>query len=79
MLPCVQRHSSSEFTLVYRMPNTQRQAKCCARDRHANNSSCTVLPMTTGSQLGRRHVSYSLNSLKGGYMGDYIGDYYRGY
>ena len=24
-------------------------------------------------------VSYSLNSLKGGYMGDYIGDYYRGY
>ena len=23
--------------------------------------------------------SYSLNSLKGGYMGDYIGDYYRGY
>ena len=25
------------------------------------------------------HVSYSLNSLKGGYIGDYIGDYYRGY
>ena len=29
------------------------------------------------------HVSYSLNSLKGGYMrgymGDYMGDYYRGY
>ena len=24
-------------------------------------------------------MSYSLNSLKGGYMGDYIGDYYRGY
>ena len=23
-------------------------------------------------------MSYSLNSLKGVYMGDYIGDYYRG-
>ena len=29
-----------------------------------------------GSQA---HMSYSLNSLKGGYIGDYIGDYYRGY
>ena len=27
----------------------------------------------------RAHMSYSLNSLKGGYIGDYIGDYYRGY
>ena len=25
------------------------------------------------------HMSYSLNSLKGGYMGDDIGDYYRAY
>ena len=25
------------------------------------------------------HVSHSLNSLKGGYIEDYIGDYYRGY
>ena len=25
------------------------------------------------------HMSYSLNSLKGGNIGDYIGDYYRGY
>ena len=25
------------------------------------------------------HISYSLNSLKGGYRGDYIGDYCRGY
>ena len=23
------------------------------------------------------HVSYSPNSLKGGYIGDFIGDYYR--
>ena len=29
--------------------------------------------------LGNYHMSYSLNSLKGGYIGDYIGDYYRGY
>ena len=26
-----------------------------------------------------RHLSYSLNSLKYGYIGDYIWDYYRGY
>ena len=25
------------------------------------------------------YLSYSLKSLKGGYIGDYIGDYYRGY
>ena len=25
------------------------------------------------------YMSYSLNSLKGGYIEDYIGDYYRGY
>ena len=25
------------------------------------------------------HMSYSLNSLKGGYIGDCIGHYYRGY
>ena len=25
------------------------------------------------------YISHSLNSLKGGYMGDYIGDYYRGH
>ena len=25
------------------------------------------------------NMSYSLNSLKGGYIGDYLGDYYRGY
>ena len=27
----------------------------------------------------RAHLSHSLNSLKGGYIGDYIGNYYRGY
>ena len=25
------------------------------------------------------HMSYNLNSLKGGYIGDYLGEYYRGY
>ena len=28
--------------------------------------------------LTTTHMSYSLNSLKGAYVGDYIGDYYRG-
>ena len=31
-------------------------------------------------RIGRAcHVSYSLNSLKGGHIGDHMGDYYRGY
>ena len=25
------------------------------------------------------HMSYSLNSKKGGYIGDYIGEYYKGH
>ena len=29
--------------------------------------------------LFETYVSYSLNSLKGGYIGGYIRDYYRGY
>ena len=31
------------------------------------------------TRVYRLDMSYGLNSLKGGYMGDYIGDYYRGY
>ena len=27
----------------------------------------------------KSQMNHSLNSLKGGYMGDYIWDYYRGY
>ena len=33
----------------------------------------------TGPTRRRGHMSYSLNSLKGGYIGDYIGNYYRAY
>ena len=29
--------------------------------------------------LQQSHMSYGLNSLKGGYIGDNLGDYYRGY
>ena len=29
--------------------------------------------------FGGNHMYYSLNSLKGGYIGDYIRDYHRGY
>ena len=35
--------------------------------------------MADSLSLRSMHMSYSLNSLKGGYIGDYIGDYYRGY
>ena len=42
-----------------------------------------AVPMVSLSVASLRsldsHRSHSLNSLKGGYMGDYIGDYYRGY
>ena len=31
------------------------------------------LPSTVGAK-----ISYSLNSLKGGYIGNYVWDYYRG-
>ena len=30
------------------------------------------------NHTGFLYMSRNLNSLKGGYMGDYIGDYYRG-
>ena len=33
----------------------------------------------TCCKIPLQHVSYSLNSLKGGYIGDYIRNYYRGY
>ena len=31
------------------------------------------------SAFVQRNMSYSLNSLNGGYMGDYMRDYYRAY
>ena len=34
------------------------------------------IPLQTQSEA---QLSNSLNSLKGGYIGNYIGDYYRGY
>ena len=36
-----------------------------------------VVGLTAEERL--RHASYSLNSLKLGYIGDYLGDYYRAY
>ena len=34
---------------------------------------------TFGVELQGSDMSHSLKLLKGGYTGDYIGDYYRGY
>ena len=39
---------------------------------------CECFWGTSGEQ-GYIDMSYSLNSLKGGYIGNDIGDYYRGY
>ena len=36
-------------------------------------------PNPLSTPKSKLYMSYSLNSLKGGYIGDYIGDYYRGY
>ena len=36
-------------------------------------------PIPNQAELWETHMSYSLDSLKGGYIGDYIGHYYRGY
>ena len=35
--------------------------------------------MLAGSGVAECYVGISLNSLRGGYIRDYIGDYYRGY
>ena len=37
------------------------------------------IPIQKAAGIALKYVSYSLNSLKGVYMGDYIRDYYRGY
>ena len=44
-------------------------------------SSGNIFRPDVSSCLPRVHVSYSVSSnfLKWGYVGDYIGDYYRGY
>ena len=45
--------------------------------------SCSIVTALLQSEVALTascgHVSYSLNSLQGGYIGTYIGDYYRGY
>ena len=35
--------------------------------------------LSKSSANPKPHMSHSLNSLKGGYIGDYIGDYYMGH
>ena len=43
---------------------------------HKFGSGCAVILMHYEESF---YMSYSLNSLKGGYMGDHFGDCYRGY
>ena len=54
----------------------------------AQDTSCclhgTLLVTVRGclqirAPIQKRYMYYSLNSSKGGYKGDYIGNYYRGY
>ena len=42
-------------------------------------SDCGAAGLRWDHQILAVRMSCSLNSLKGGYMGDYIGDYYRVY
>ena len=46
---------------------------------HVGASSVRRAVPRGGAHLREKHVSYSLNSLKGGSIADYIVDYYRGY
>ena len=50
---------------------------CYARVRLSSREG--FQPHVEGVMILQVHMSYSLNSLKGVYMGNYIGDYYRGY
>ena len=42
-----------------------------------NKGSVVLGQLCLGHYPSVKHMSYSLNSLKGVYMGEYIGDYYR--
>ena len=46
-----------------------------------SNQQGSLNPIPTWCLAGneKADMSYSLNSLKGGYIGDFLGDYYRGY
>ena len=45
------------------------------------NDGCREQKEAKGEEniAGAKRVYHNLNSLKGGYIGDYIGNYYRGY
>ena len=49
------------------------------RPQHDNYLSLDHTGSYSHSQPQDADMSYSLNSLKGGYIGDYIWDCYRGY
>ena len=48
-------------------------------DVHGNAAAIAGVPFKGCTELSLRHMSCSLNSSRGRYMGEYIGDYYRGY
>ena len=48
-------------------------------DRKFQSDPSTVPPGDPSKLPYAAHVFHSLNSLKGVYIGDYIGDYYRAY
>ena len=57
------------------------ERKSCCSVRKSSILMCTLLPWPCGS-AGKQPcdgVGHSLNSLKGGYIEDYTGNYYRGY
>ena len=56
---------------------------CREKRRITVEEGADVLEMPAGAETSNStfesQMSHSLNSLKGAYTGDYIGDYYRGY
>ena len=62
----------SIYTLEYKALQLKLSGQGCVRRAAARACSHLQEPFFF-------HMSYSLNSLKGGYIGDYIGDYCRVY
>ena len=62
--------------LVYHTPTSFEDKRKLAR---CTQRAAIGGAETLGSRESLKYVSHNLNFLKGGYIGDWIGDYSRGY
>ena len=73
--------AAGEFYMMSRCWNKRRLRACTNYNPKTPKDKCQEVcaPFSNFADILNSDVSYSLNSLKGGYIGDYIRDYYRGY